>query len=56
MLYGKRMNDITLYQQILGDTTPWRVNEVKLDAQKLTIDVRLVLPEDTAWACGRRQL
>ena len=51
MLYGKRMNDITLYQQILGDTTPWRVNEVKLDAQKLTIDVRLVLPEDAAWAC-----
>ena len=45
------MNDITLYQQILGDTTPWRVGEVKLDAEKLTIDVRLVLAEDAAWAC-----
>ena len=45
------MNDISLYQQILGDTTPWRVGEVKLDAEKLTIDVRLVLPEDAAWAC-----
>ena len=45
------MNDISLYQQILGDTTPWRVGEVKLDAEKLTIDVRLVLAEDAAWAC-----
>ena len=49
--YGTRMNDISLYQQILGDTTPWRVGEVKLDAEKLTIDVRFVLPEDAAWTC-----
>ena len=45
------MNDISLSQQILGDTTPWRVNEVKLDAEKQTIDIRLELPEGTAWAC-----
>jgi len=45
------MNDISLYQQILGDTTPWRVNEVKMDAQKQTIDVGLALPEGTVWAC-----
>ena len=45
------MNDLSLYQQILGDTTPGRVNEVKLDAEKQTIDVRLELLEGTAWAC-----
>ena len=49
--YAGRMKDISLYQQILGDTTPWRVGEVKLDAEKQTIAVRLVLAEDTAWAC-----
>ena len=45
------MNDLSLYQQILGDTTPWRVTEVKLDAEKQTIAVRLELPEGTSWAC-----
>lgn len=45
------MKDIALYQQILGDTSPWRVNEVTLDAEKMTIEVRLTLPPDPVWAC-----
>jgi transposase len=45
------MKDTSLYQQILGDTTPWSVNEVQLDAEALTIEVRLVLKEGTIWAC-----
>lgn len=45
------MKDTSLYQQILGDTTPWSVGEVRLDAEALTIEVRLVLKEGTLWAC-----
>jgi transposase len=45
------MKDTSLYQQILGDTTPWSVGEVRLDAGALTIEVRLVLKEGTLWAC-----
>lgn len=29
---------------------PWRVNEVKHDAEKQAVDVRLELPKGTAWA------
>ena len=35
----------------LGRHDAWRVTEVKLDAEKQTIAVRLELPEGTAWAC-----
>lgn len=45
------MNDISLYQQILGDTSPWTVSEVKLDVDKLTIEVRLALRPDALWGC-----
>lgn len=39
------MKDTSLYQQILGDTTPWSVNDVRLDAMAQTIEVRMVLKE-----------
>jgi transposase len=39
------------YQQILGDTSPWSVSEVRLDAEKLTIEIRLMLPPDSIWGC-----
>jgi transposase len=45
------MKDITLYQQILGDTSPWCVSEVQLDVDHLTIVVRLLLPPEVVWAC-----
>ena len=49
------MKDISLYQQILGDTSPWAVSEVQLDAEKLTIEVRLTLRPDTIWGCPKCQ-
>ncbi len=45
------MKDISLYQQILGDTSPWSVSDVQLNAEKLTIEVRLTLPHDSIWGC-----
>jgi transposase len=48
------MKDTSLprhYQQILGDTSPWSVSEVQLDAEKLIIEVRLTLPPDAIWGC-----
>jgi transposase len=48
------MNDTTLaqhYQQILGDTKPWFVSQVELDATQMTIVVRLSLPPDALWGC-----
>lgn len=49
------MKDISLYQQILGDTSPWAVSEVQLDAEKLTIEVRLALRPDAIWGCPKCQ-
>lgn len=45
------MKDITLYQHILGDTSPWAVSDVQLDAEKQTITVRLTLRADQLWGC-----
>lgn len=45
------MKDIALYQQILGDTKPWFVNEVNLDVPSQTIEVGLSLPPDAIWGC-----
>lgn len=39
------------YQQILGDTSPWTVSEVRLDVERLINEVRLTLPPDAIWAC-----
>ena len=45
------MKDTSLYQQILGDTSPWIDSEVQLNTEKLTVEVRLKLPPDAVWAC-----
>lgn len=45
------MNDTSLYQQILGDTSPWRVDSVRLDAKALTVEVFLSVDSKTLWAC-----
>ncbi len=45
------MKDITLYQQILGDTSPWTVNDVQMDVALQTVVVHLTLPPETVWAC-----
>ena len=48
------MNDRALnehYQQILGDTGPWVVDEVRLDVEHLVNEVRLAVRADAIWAC-----
>ena len=47
------MKDTSLYQQILGDTSPWSVDNVELNAEKLTIEVRMVLPPAAVWGCEK---
>jgi hypothetical protein len=52
------MKDRTLnehYQQILGDTAPWTVSEVRLDVEHLVNEVKLALKSDTVWACPQRK-
>jgi transposase len=39
------------YQQILGDTSPWVVDEVRLDVEHLVNEVRLKVKLDAIWAC-----
>jgi transposase len=45
------MKDTALYQQILGDTTPWHVDSVRLDAVAQTIEVEMSLKEGELWGC-----
>jgi len=45
------MKDTSLYQQILGDTSPWSVSGVELNAEKLVIVVQLTLSPTAVWAC-----
>jgi transposase len=39
------------YQQILGDLTPWTVDEVCLDVERLVNEVKLAVKPNTVWAC-----
>lgn len=39
------------YQQILGETAPWAVSEVRLDMARLINEVRLTVAPDAIWAC-----
>ena len=48
------MKDIQLYEQILGLTVPWRVDEVKLKPKEQEIEVR-VSYADTTWGCPECQ-
>jgi len=45
------MKDTQLYQQILGDTAPWQVAEVRLDAAAQTIEIEMALNERELWGC-----
>ena len=48
------MKDTSLtahYQQILGETAPWAVSEVRLDVERLINEVRLTVRPDAIWAC-----
>ena len=45
------MNDTSLYQQILGDTSPWKVDSVRLDSKALTVEIFLSVVPKTLWAC-----
>lgn len=50
------MKDTSLtqhYQQILGETSPWVVSEVRLDVERLLNEVRLTVRPDTVWACPK---
>lgn len=49
--YTASMKDTALYQQILGETSPWSVSEVELNAEQLTIVVRLALAPGAIWGC-----
>ena len=44
------MQDIQLYQQILGATEPWHVESVRLDPAQQVIEVQMALKE-TDWVC-----
>lgn len=37
------MQDIQLYQQILGATDPWHVESVRLDQAKQAIEIKMAL-------------
>ncbi|MEI6186768.1 MAG: ISL3 family transposase [Dehalococcoidia bacterium] len=43
------------YQQILGDTSPWDVSEVRLDVAQLVNEVRLTVRPEAIWACPQCQ-
>lgn len=45
------MKDTQLYQQILGETTPWRVTAVRLDAGAQTIEIEMALNGGELWGC-----
>ena len=45
------MKDTELYQQILGDTKPWRVASVRLDAAAQTVEIEMAMNEDELWGC-----
>jgi len=52
--YSSCMKDKALnehYQQILGDTSPWVVDEVRLDVEHLVNEVKLTVKPDAIWAC-----
>jgi transposase len=48
------MQDFQLYQQILGLTEPWRVEQVTLKLKEKTVEVRVGYA-DTLWGCPQCQ-
>ena len=45
------MNDISVFQAILGATEPWRVEAVAVDTAKELIRIEMGLLKDRPWAC-----
>ena len=45
------MNEREFYRIILGLGEPWEVQEVKVDAGGLKVEVRVGYREGTLWAC-----
>lgn len=45
------MQDIELYQQILGLEEPWRVQEVELNIDAGRVDIQVEHPEGVKWRC-----
>jgi len=41
------------YQRILGETSPWVVDEVRLDVEHLVNEVRLKVKSGAVWACPK---
>lgn len=44
------MQDIQLYQQILGIESPWQVENVRLDMKALEVEVKVICVEEN-WGC-----
>ena len=49
------MQDLELYQQILGVASPWKVSEVQLDHEEQEIRVRVEHPRGTRFCCPECQ-
>lgn len=45
------MQDVDLYQQILGLSDPWRVEEVVLDTSRGCVEILVVHEEGVEWKC-----
>lgn len=46
------MKDTEFYEQVLGITEPWKVEEVKLDVVGRSVEVRIGYRKGTLWACA----
>ena len=49
------MNDVELYQQLLGLTAPWQVTGVALEADQQQVRVYVEAPPETLWHCPECQ-
>ncbi len=47
------MNDIQLYQQILGLESPWVVDKVDLCIEKQRVDIWVTHPKGTLFSCSQ---
>jgi len=45
------MKDITIFQTILGETTPWFVSNIEVDEKLERLAIEMTLKEDAVWGC-----
>ena len=45
------MHDVDLFQQALGLQEPWRVVDVRFDAEQRRLDLRIDFPKGSRFAC-----